>query len=377
MAIQSFVGQGPFLPAIPNYTFGNTGSMINRTSTVIDATGEKIALIGRHFNKDRATKDITKVGIVFGAVTKAGGSALTLSLQDVSLTAGPPFQPDETPDQTVAIANAAITANTFLMSGALSANRTVAFGDLLAVVIEFDGAGRLGADSIAISRATAGAGPRELLQSGLSFKTASWARVAALPLVIFEYTDGTFGTFSDCWPCSDHASVAIDAGSTPDEYGLEFALPFACTVDGAWATFFNTANAEVDVVLYDGTTAMTNGTVSADLNAMATSGTNYHVHVVDYAPIALDANHTYRLMVKPTTANTLHCPSFDVSVAGHMQAVPMGASFVSASRTDAGAFTTLATRRPFMGIRLAGVEVAAGGGSGLLVHPGMSGGMNG
>jgi hypothetical protein len=140
---------GLFFPS-PVQNMGTAPGFAN--SLLIDATGEKIAFIGRFWNKDRATKNITKVGFCFGAVTKAGGSGLTVSLQNVNLGAGPPFRPDEIQDQTVAIANgdAAFATNTWYQTAALSTNRTVAFGELLAVVIEYNGAGRLGSDSVVV-----------------------------------------------------------------------------------------------------------------------------------------------------------------------------------------------------------------------------------
>jgi len=119
-------------------------SMVN--AATIDATGEKLAWCGGFVHQDRAAKDITRVGFFFGSsLIKAGGSSLTVSLQDVSATAAP-LQPDETQDQTVAIANgdAGFASSTWYRTGALSANRTVSHGEQLAVVLEFDGGGRLG-----------------------------------------------------------------------------------------------------------------------------------------------------------------------------------------------------------------------------------------
>lgn len=363
MAVSLLGGMGPYYPPIPPYTFGGVVTMINSAVLVIDATGEKIALIGRHFNAARATKSIRKVGVLFGAVTKAGGSGLTLSLQDVSATAGPPIQPDETQDQTVAIAAADVTANTFLLTGNLSADRSVAFGELLAVVLEYDVSGRQGADSFALAAWNIDQNSAALkFQHATVLKTASWALAPnQVPIVLFEYSDGTFGTFADCWPCSGGVLVSVNTGTTPDEYGLEFQVAHPMSVDGAWVAVFITAAADLDVILYEGSTPVANGSVSIDNDQLSADNLYKVLDITFPAALTLATGTTYRLIAKPTTATSIHLPSMDVSVAGHMAAVPGGAAFNSASRTDGGSFTALTTRRPFVGVRIAGLDSGGGG----------------
>ena len=128
------------------------------------------------FAERTGTKDIRRVGFRFGTVTKAGGSAVTVSLQDVNLAAGPPLQPDEVQDQTVAIANAdaGFATGLWYRTGTLSADRTVAYGEDLCVVFEYDGAGRLGSDVVNIAYSSVGL---EGLphSANVVLKTASWA----------------------------------------------------------------------------------------------------------------------------------------------------------------------------------------------------------
>jgi len=126
---------------------------------LIDATGEMAAFCGRvWFSARSGTKNLSRVGFRFGAVTKSGGSGLTVSLQDVTLSAGPPMQPDGTQDQTVAIANgnASFASNTWIRTGTFSASRTVTYGDLLAVNVEYDGGGRTNPDSVIVNTIVAG-----------------------------------------------------------------------------------------------------------------------------------------------------------------------------------------------------------------------------
>jgi len=352
---------------LPRHLYISRGPFLN--SAVIDATGEKIAYIGRVWNKDGSSKNINKVGFLFGSVTKAGGSGLTVSLQDVSLTSGPVFQPDETQDQTVAIANgdAGFTSNAWYQTGALSATRTVSPGDLLAVVIEYDGSGRLGADAVNV-RCLAQADSSGFNMPGVVLKSGgSWSDTTDIPNVILEFDDGTFGTLDGGFPLSATSSAAFkqDTG-TADEYAMEFSVPFPCKADGCWLTHALSANtSNYEIVLYEGTTVKT--TVTVDANAVKAAGDSPRFAWFAFSSqISLTANTTYYLAVKPTqTTSTVTLHYFDVAAANHFQAHDGGTAFRFATRLDEGAWAAATTtRRPYMGIRLCAFDDGVGGGSG-------------
>lgn len=357
----SVATQGLYIPFPPQISI-----LPSFTSSLIDATGEKFAYIGRVWNKDRATKSIRKVGFSFGTVTKAGGSALTVSLQDVDLTTGPVFQPDGTQDQTVAIANAdaAFVSNTWYQTGAFSADRSVAFGELVAVVIEYDGAGRLGADLVNIRQLTS-TGSFLRGQGGGALLTASWAAPSGASNVILEFSDGTFGTILGGYPCSAVSNSSINTGTTPDEIALEFTLPYAATIEGGWVMCIPSSNAaNFDVVLYTGTTAL--ATTSVDVNA--TSALSNIYEILFATPQAISASTTYRMAIKPTTATNVAYNHHDVSAAGHFDAWPGESGWGLTSRTDAGSWAAMTTtRQPFIGLRLSAIDSGGSGGGGPLV----------
>jgi hypothetical protein len=338
------------------------------TTLVLDATGEKAAFCGRvTFPARTGTKDIERVGIRFGAVTKSGGSALTISLQNVSTAAGQPMQPDETQDQTVAVANADATfvSNTWHRSGTLSANRTVSCGDLLSVVIEYDGNGRLSSDSVVISGMTSvGTGPGHGIAT--AHKTASWATIAIIPNVVLEFSDGSFGTLLGAFPISALNSASYNTGSGgADEYALEMTFPGPVGVDGAGGNWNLTNNStDAELIFYEGTTAMTNGTIAMD--GMHTPATSQRPAVGQAAAvIELDASTTYRLALKPTTANNITLHYFDVADANHLTLHPGGVTWCLTSRIDAGSWAAVtATRRPFLWPYVCAIDDAAGGGGG-------------
>lgn len=363
MAFVQLSGPGTFIPPPPSIT------ALSLSSSVIDATGEKLAWTGRVWTPNRGTKSIRNVGFLFGTVTKAGGSGLTVSLQDPSLTANP-TQPDETQDQTVAIANgdSGFTSNAWYTTGNLSADRSVAFGEALSVVVEYDGSGRLGSDAVNFRN------PGFALFGGaasfpaVTLKTASWALQSVAPNIVLVFSDGTFGTLAGGFPCSAISNVAFKqdtAGS--DEYAVEIPITFKCKVDGFWIVFSNSAaTGDFDVVLYDGTTAMTGGTVSHEANWLAGGSETRLCQSLFSQEIELNAGTTYRLAVKPTqTTSTVTLWYFDVSVAGHMGLHTMGENCVLTSRIDGGSWAAAtSTRRPLLGLRVSSLDDGAGGGGG-------------
>lgn len=321
-----------------------TGTPSLGSAALIDATGEKFSFVGQVWNKDGTSKDIRKLHFRFGAVTKAGGSGLTASLQNVSTAAGPPMQPDETQDQTVAIAAAGVTANTWYTTGNLSADRTVTFGEFLSVVIEFDGSGRLGADSFMINCPGTAGGAFNDLRGGTALKTGgSWAAIGLANAVILEFSDGTFGGLMPNAPMDSFNTTAFNSGSAADEVALKFTVPAACKVSGGVVTLQVAASADFDVVLYVGTTAL--ATVSVDANQVYAQGSVRQCRF-SFPEQTLTAGTTYYLAVKPTTVNNVSVYDIGVNTANHLQSFPGGTTWHFASRVDAGAWTAVTTRVP-------------------------------
>lgn len=342
-------GQAWF-PSVPNAI----GSNLSTTAQVIDATGEKVSFCGSVWTPDNGTKSIRKVGILFGSSnTKAGGSALTLSLQDPSTSAGPPMQPDGTQDQTVAIGNAAIVNSTFLLTGALSADRSTAFGANLCVVVEFDGAGRLGADSIQIAAIQKYA---QTVVPTTALFTASWADSARLPIVLFEFSDGSYGTLDGAMIFSAYnTAVAYNSGSAADEYALKFSPAVSGTINGVQVNLTAATSADFDIVLYQGTTAL--ATVSVDQNTWTPSVGGFGFEA--FPPTAVSAGTTYYLAIKPTTANNVTLGGVTVASNSYLGATPQGTGWVRSSRVDGGSWTDTTTIMPNISFRL----TASGSGS--------------
>ena len=341
----------------------------------IDATGEKAAIVGNFWHPDGpGTYSIVRAGFRFGStITKAGGSALTASLQDVSLTAGPPIQPDETQDQTVAIANADATfaANTWHRTGAFSAARSVGFDDLLALVVEYDGGGRLGADTFRIGGITNG-GRQTQAASVNKVGAPAWAIPANyIPNVVFEVDDGSFGTFLGAFLASAITSTNFGETSTPDEYAVKFQVPVELTVDAAMFAYgLVSQDAQFNLYSSDGSTVLM--TVNRDMNAVQSTSA-YATEFVFSSEITLAANTNYYAAVKvssgaTTTGGNRVVITVDDADQIPLHGWPLGACL--STRSDAGAWSDTTTQIPLAQIRIASIHDGTGSGSTIRPHTG-------
>jgi hypothetical protein len=323
---------------------------------VIDATGEKFSMAGSLYIPDNTAKSIERIQFRFGAVTKAGGSALTVSLQNLSAAAAFPTEPDEVQDQTVAIANAdaGFVANTWYRTGTLSANRSVNPGDLLAVVWEYDGGGRLGADTVTISTWSIVGGanaPGNALKTG-----GTWAAHGSCPNVLFEFSDGTFGTFiQNRLVALSTTASNMNSGSGPDERAMEFTVPFPMKASGAWYIVApGGASADFQIRLYEGTTLLQNVDVEADYLISTAARV---VRVSFASEQILVPGVTYYLALRPTTANNLAGQSMTLNAAGHFAVWPGGTACYFNARQDSGAWSNQNTAaRMLCGLQIAAIQ---------------------
>jgi hypothetical protein len=346
-------------------------SIVTATAVIasgqIDATGEMFACVGQVWYKDRATaasKNLTRFGFRFGSVTKAGGSGLTVSAQNLNAGASQPGQPDETQDQTVAIANgnSSFASNTWIRTDALSAARSVAYGDPLAMNIEFDGSGRLGADAVQFTGLQAGSSMN--IPGAVVKSSGTWTNLLYLPNLVLEFDDGTFGTLNGSLPFSAVGTHStFNTGSTPDEIAIGVKLPFPAKVDGIWAITGGTSTADFDVVLYDSDGSSVLASESIDASMLQTNSRKY-IHI-PLAETAIAKDTLFYAAIKPTTANNVSLDYLDVSAAGHLQCHFGGEDWCQYSRSDAGAWSATTTRRPWIGISVSSFDdgTAVGGGA--------------
>lgn len=348
----------PFLTQPPNLTVTAMGA----------STSNKLAYVGRMWNKDQASKNITKVGYRLGTtLVSAGASDLTVSIQTVSTVAGPPYQPTgtllgATNNATTTEELSAHTASTWHQTTAFAEVAAVTFGQHIAVVFGY--ANYAGADNFSLANlGSISGGP--FFETGFVTNTGSWAVTSAVPNIILEFDDGTFGTLEGAFPFSATSTLAHNVDSaTTDEYALGFQVPVACKSDGAWMLLNFAASAEAEINLNDASGVLTGGTITVGPQEIVGAASTRAAYVTWTDEVTLAANTQYYLSARPTTTNNITVYYWDVSAANHFQAFPGGTTWNHSKRIGQGAWDALTTtRRLFGGIRISSIETTASGGA--------------
>jgi len=339
---------------VPPLTAGTASSFVG---TTINAAGEKVAACFR----------VPKSGVlnrcefVVGTVGNNPDNGLRVSFQDLDASG----HPDGTQDQFRTMAGPFV-GNTWQTPGLMTSDgtdtgikRTVVAGDRIALVVEFESF--VASDSIDIRRypllGADGTGEMEYYSD--EFITGAWVRPTStpgmIPLALEYVTDGYVNILENCYPILAFANATYNTGSTPDERALRFQVPMACVCDGAWIRADFDGDCDILLIDSDGTTVLATTTVDSSARGFTTGATA----VVRWAGVALTANTTYRVSVRPSTVTSLNLFGFTVENNARMLAAPGGTTWYQSTRTDAGAWTDTDTSRPFIGLHLSQIDDGA------------------
>lgn len=300
---------------------------LNTTSLVIDASGEKAAMLATV----PVTGSITHVMVRVGTVTSA--QALSVSLQTFDATTG---DPTGTAYGGSAAGSIATPASSTSYRVALATPASATSGDRVFVVVEFSGT--VGNLTICSAGSTTAIGYPYIDL----FASAAWGKIAGMPLMTLDYN----GTVYDCETVTYSAvnSTNVNNASTPDEYALLFVPPMKCRLVGFNALVTPTAtNADYDVILYNAASSVL---TSRSMPAKGVPVVSSNRPNIDFfaTPVVLTAGATYRLAFKPTTANNVNVTSYDFRAAADMDGMPGGQSFSYSTRKSSGAWTDAAKR---------------------------------
>jgi hypothetical protein len=161
------------------------------------------------------------------------------------------------------------------------------------------------------------------------------------------------------------AHLVVRSNTTPDEVGDLFTLPANMTCTGARVMHAASAletSATVDVVLYsaaDGVLA------SATISDKDFADNSNYIDVF-WDSVSLIANTQYRLIVKPTTGASggIYLQRWSMDSTDAMAAIPCGTTWQGTSRTDAGAWSNVATDMVMLALHISDITFIAGSGSG-------------
>jgi hypothetical protein len=367
MALQNF--SGLFLPRPrTELTLWRSYGLHN---LLIDAAGEKVAWVFRV----PKTGPLERIGFRFNTVTTAAD--LKAGFQDVDPATG---FPDGTIDQYRVVPSASVVSNTWIDTGIISSDgsdggtkRSVTIGDLVAAVVEFDSAvGNLNISGI----------PSD--SSGLGFAnsayellyTSSWAKSQlGVPQLAIKYADGSYPYLPDVLPILSSATgltyLDFNINSTPDEAGLYFQAPFPYKISHVWVC--SNAAGDFQLVLYDaGDTVLRTISVDKDVRGIASASGGVYPFS---APIELTKNVIYRLVMKPTTTTNTNLRYMEVNAAAFLEHMDGGTAFYWTQRTDAGAWSQIATRQPWLGVVISALDDGVGGGGAGISRGRLQGGM--
>ncbi len=306
-----------------------------------------------------------------------------MSLQNVSATAGPPYQPDGTPDQTFSMSGAtAPVANAWNTTGNLSADRAVDLGALsigstnsrwVAVVFEYTQFTTL--DSVVVSSLNL-TNPQmdAYLGANLLLNTGAWAssNSGAASIIALECDDGTFAFMKGCLPISALGSATTANNATFRAIGAKFRYPMQLTIDAAGLLALIPNGCDGSFILYDSDGTSVLAQVDVDNDAVLSASTPRY-SIMPLPPVTLAANTYYRFVYVPSTTTAATIYHLDVNAAGLMDGFKGGQDMHYTTRDSGGTWTDTTTRRPNFMLQLGSVHdgASSGGAMGARIFTGM------
>lgn len=300
------------------YSTATAGSV-----SVLNVTGETAQVLGYvHLeNPLGGSKTISSSGgkIIWmtGSVTFSNGSStFTVGIQDVS-TSSSPGQGDGVNDVSVAFTGGGggITANAVQQSAISSGSKTIAHGDLVALVFAFTA--RQGIDSITISHTPVGTegNPSVLGGAVIDNTSGAYTAVSAYPKAYIQFDDGTVGWFFGFAMQKTITTITYNSTTgTADEYGNLINIPYTFHAIGIEAMLsFADNSSDCELLLYTdplGTPAVAH-TITVDATQISTTAAARFVSKPFSSPYLITANTPIGISCRPTTANNLSIYAFD------------------------------------------------------------------
>jgi hypothetical protein len=186
------------------------------------------------------------------------------------------------------------------------------------------------------------------------FAAAAWTKNTNPPIIVAEYSDGTFAYVPNVIQTHGVNTTAFNSGSSPDERGVRFTQPFQARCVGLWALMFPAAGGNFDLVLYDtdGSTVLRSVSWDGDVVGNASGAEMVRLLFASDVTLAVSLTNPYRIALKPTTANNVTLLDFDVNAAGYLDLLPGGSAWHHTQRADAGAWSETTTKRSMVGLLL-------------------------
>ncbi len=238
----------------------------------------------------------------------------------------------------------------------LATPATANAGDIVALYLYPGGTPPDGTHNISVIWRWSSDGNSQNLPRG-SF-TSSWTKGAQrYGGLAARYDDDSVVEFVP--PIIAIAETAYNTGSTDDEIGCIFQLPYAMTCTGAQVALALAADTNTaDVILYDSANNILESVSLTGKHTTSSAATPRTVLVHWSDPVSLSANTDYRLVVKPTSANNVEIWEFEFPDAESRVAVLEGSRWQHTRRADAGSWTNTTTKLVCAGIVISDIAAS-------------------
>ena len=355
LSAQSWVALPFPLEIYPTGYFDNTGAVtVNAANEYNGIVGQVTLAAGTGSKTCSTASGVCKIYWETGAVTWASaGTNISVGIQDVGADGFPDGTFDVKADLTQGTET--ITAATSMVSAMETGTKTVAQGDIIAVVIRMTVLA--GADSVIV--ASMGRLPATYASQGFPYgvrSTGTPARNLDAAKIVIQFDDGTYGWIKASPDVSFNmgvpANISFNSGSTPDEYAWVFSLPYSCGL-GAIGFLLDSVAAtdNFEFILYTNPLSSpsipSNGTITADpdLFTANANGANARLRFPSNTIHRLVADTTYAIAVRPTTVNNFtifYLLRIANAIAANNAGQPFNNTFGFYARTNqSGAFASV------------------------------------
>lgn len=358
---------------LPDKPFPLTGG----TTMVLDATGEKAAMIGYlHINgRPGTTKTIdttgsSSIGWQGGAtaVFDNGSSTLDIGIQGVT-TGGPTAVPDGTYTVKATATTGAdatptlTTTNSWHQITPTTGTATLTEGDLIAVVLDFTN--RAGSDAINVATNIVST---TIMPVCNAYVSSAWggAGVGSSPQCVITFNDGTIGTIDGTLWYGTATALIWNDSSNPDEYGMIFRVPFACKVDALWAsvrTVDGTSDFTLTLSSSAESTRNTLASVAVDAAKIGPAAAEARFSARLATEVALEANTDYCISIKATGAGNVRFNYMTLGNAAHRVFFPGGTTMRGVTANNGSDFGSSSTTTVYpLGVRISQIDTGSAGG---------------
>lgn len=319
-----------------------------------------------------SNKTVNAIHLMCNSVTSPVGT-LRVGIQNV-LTGVNNKRGDGTFDRSGTIDVSTLAANTKFSVTMSSGTTTYSHGDLISVSSAFDSYTSGSFDIKSLYRSTD--------TVALPINALNTIGDGGMPNVILEASDGTYGIIEGAGWAANDSNVTFLSGDTYNEYGNRIVMPFKCRVNGLWfrkSIANGTANPLYIGLFGSGGSSIYSRLLDTDEYNQDTD--EYRLDRFAIPEQTVDYGDEIYVTLRANSAtNATGLELIDIDTVGFGSIMPGGTACYSVKRNGgAGAFTTHLTNAHFTcGVVISALEdgVNAGGG-GILVHPGMAGGMRG